>query len=195
MTRQTAKRPRAGRRVSYAAAACMLAERDPVIARLVAETGMPRIGRPRESHFAALIRGIVSQQLAEAAAAAIYRRLVTALDGDVDPGRVLAIPDRRLRGVGLSGAKATAVKDLAVKVQCRSVVLSPRSLAQRTDDEIVGELSAVRGIGPWTAQMFLMWQLRGLDVWPTGDLGSRRGYGLAWRVPTPTARTLEPLGE
>ena len=66
---------------------------------------------------------------------------------------------------------------------------------EASDDEIVARLSAVRGIGPWTAEMFLIFQLRRLDVWPVGDLGVRRGYGLAWQVPEPTARELEPLGE
>jgi DNA-3-methyladenine glycosylase II len=64
-----------------------------------------------------------------------------------------------------------------------------------SDDEVVARLSTVRGVGRWTAEMFLMFQLRRLDVWPTGDLGVRRGYGLAWRIAMPTARELEPLGD
>jgi DNA-3-methyladenine glycosylase II len=75
------------------------------------------------------------------------------------------------------------------------VVLSPRGLAREPDDEVVSRLASVRGIGRWTAEMFLIFQLRRLDVWPTGDLGVRRGYGLAWGVPMPTPRVLEPLGE
>jgi DNA-3-methyladenine glycosylase II len=59
---------------------------------------------------------------------------------------------------------------------------------------VIARLSTVRGIGKWTAEMFLMFQLRRLDVWPTGDLGVRKGYGLAWGIPTPTAKELEPLG-
>ena len=76
-----------------------------------------------------------------------------------------------------------------------TVVLSPRGLSRQSDAEIVTRLSAVRGIGRWTAEMFLIFQLRRLDVWPTGDLGVRRGYGLAWGVPMPTALELEPLGD
>ena len=75
------------------------------------------------------------------------------------------------------------------------VDLSPRGLSRQADDEITTRLSTVRGIGPWTADMFLMFQLRRLDVWPTGDFGVRRGYGLAWNVPMPGARALQPLGE
>ena len=88
-----------------------------------------------------------------------------------------------------------SLRDLAAKVLDGTVVLSPRGLAAESDDEIVARLSKVRGIGPWTAEMFLLFQLRRLDVWPVGDLGVRRGYGLAWQIPTPTARELEPLGE
>jgi DNA-3-methyladenine glycosylase II len=74
-------------------------------------------------------------------------------------------------------------------------MLAPRGLARQSDDEIVRRLSEVRGIGRWTAEMFLIFQLRRLDVWPTGDFGVRHGYGLAWNIPTPTARELEPLGD
>jgi DNA-3-methyladenine glycosylase II len=76
-----------------------------------------------------------------------------------------------------------------------TVVLSPPRLARETDEEIITRLSAVRGIGTWTAEMFLLFQLRRLDVWPVGDLGVRRGYGLAWQIPTPTERELKPLGD
>ena len=88
-----------------------------------------------------------------------------------------------------------SLRDLAAKVLDGTVVLSPRGLARESDDEIIERLSAVRGIGPWTSEMFLLFQLRRLDVWPVGDLGVRRGYGLAWQVPTPTARELGPFGD
>ncbi len=76
-----------------------------------------------------------------------------------------------------------------------TVVLDPPGLSAESDAEVIARLSSVRGIGAWTAQMFLLFQLRRLDVWPTGDLGVRKGYGLAWGVPTPTAKQLEPLGD
>jgi DNA-3-methyladenine glycosylase II len=182
-------------KLSYAAAARILAARDPVIARLLADAGPPRFRRSQDSHFAALVRAIVYQQLAGAAAAAIHGRLVAALDDDVQPEALLALSDESLRGVGLSANKAASLRDLATKVLDGTVVLSPRRLSRQSDDEVVARLSTVRGIGPWTAQMFLMFQLRRLDVWPTGDFGVRRGYGLAWNVPMPSARELEPLGD
>jgi DNA-3-methyladenine glycosylase II len=187
--------PGRGRTVSYAAAARILAARDPVIARLLAETGPPRLSRPVDSHFAALVRAIVYQQLAGAAAAAIHGRLIAALDGDVQPAGLIALSEETLRAVGLSRNKMASLRDLAAKVLDGTVVLSPRGLSAESDEQIIARLSAVRGIGPWTAQMFLFFQLRRLDVWPVGDLAIRRGYGLAWQVPTPTARELSPLGD
>ena len=183
------------RKVSFTAAARILADRDPVIAGLLARTGPPRLSRPLESHFATLVRAIVYQQLAGRAAAAIHGRLIAAVDGDVRAETLIALSDETLRAVGLSRNKMASVRDLAAKVLDETVVLSTRGLAAKSDDEIVARLSKVRGIGPWTAEMFLLFQLRRLDVWPVGDLGVRRGYGLAWRVPTPTARELQPLGD
>jgi DNA-3-methyladenine glycosylase II len=172
-----------------------LASRDPVIARLIAEAGPPPLRRPQESHFASLVRAIVYQQLAGAAAAAIHGRLIAALNSDVQPDALIALSDESLRAAGLSANKTVSLRDLATKVLDGTVVLTPRGLARESDEEVTARLSAVRGIGPWTADMFLMFQLRRLDVWPTGDLGVRRGYGLAWKVPMPSARELQPLGD
>jgi DNA-3-methyladenine glycosylase II len=184
-----------GRKVTWPAAARILAGRDPVIARLLEQVGPPRLSRPSESHFATLVRAIVYQQLAGRAAAAIHGRLIAALGGDVQPETLIALTDEALRAVGLSRAKVVSLRDLAAKVLDGTVVLSPRGLSREGDEEVIARLSAVRGIGRWTAEMFLLFQLRRLDVWPVGDLGVRRGYGLAWNVPTPTARELQPLGD
>jgi DNA-3-methyladenine glycosylase II len=183
------------KRVSHVAAAELLATRDPVLADLIAAAGPIRIGRRTGSHFAGLVEAIVYQQLAGAAATAIHRRLVAALNDDVQPEALLALSDETLRAVGLSANKARSLRDLASKVLDGTVVLSPRGLSRQSDDEVIAQLSTVRGIGPWTAQMFLIFRLRRLDVWPTGDFGVRQGYGLAWNVPMPTTRELEPLGD
>ena len=179
----------------YPAAAAILAERDPVIRRLVAEAGPPRLSAPTETHFETLVRGIVYQQLAGAAARAIHGRLIAALDGEVTPERLLALPDETLRSAGLSARKVASLRDLAAKVLDGTVVLDPAGLRRQNDAEVIERLSAVLGIGKWTAEMFLMFQLRRLDVWPTGDLGVRKGFGLAWGIPTPTPKQLEPLGD
>jgi DNA-3-methyladenine glycosylase II len=185
--------PRAAR--SYPAAAAILAARDPVLRRLVDDAGPARPRPPAESHFAALVRSILYQQLAGPAAAAIHRRLITALGGEVTPERLLSLGTDTLRSVGLSANKTASLQDLAVKVLDGAVVLDPAGLRAESDAEVVARLSTVRGIGKWTAEMFLMFQLRRLDVWPTGDLGVRKGFGLAWGIPTPTAKELEPLGD
>jgi hypothetical protein len=106
---------RANRRLSYAAAARILATRDPVIARLIADAGLPRPRRPQDSPFAALVRAIVYQQLAGAAVAAIHGRLIAVLDGDVQPEAVLVLSDQSLRAVGLSANKAASLRDLATR--------------------------------------------------------------------------------
>ena len=113
----------------------------------------------------------------------------------MEPGALLALSDETLKAVGLSANKARSLRDLATKALDGTVVLSPRGLSRQSDEEVITRLSTVRGIGPWTAQMFLMFRLRRLDVWPVGDFGVRQGYGLAWKVPMPTARELEPLGD
>jgi DNA-3-methyladenine glycosylase II len=165
------------------------------MAALVAAAGPPRFRRPQETHFAALVRAIVYQQLAGPAASAIHGRLIAALGGRVGPDALLALSTDELRSAGLSANKSSSLRDLASKVLDGSVVLDPRRLARESDEEVVTRLSTVRGIGQWTAEMFLMFQLRRPDVWPAGDLGVRKGYSLAWRIPMPTPRELAALGD
>jgi DNA-3-methyladenine glycosylase II len=181
--------------VSPAEIALLLAARDPVIAGLVREVGLPRFPAPVQDPFAALVRSVVRQQLAAPAARAIHRRLVTALGGLVTPRRLLATEPAVLRACGLSGRKAASLHDLAARALDGTVVLDARLLAGMTDAEIGARLVTVRGIGPWSAQLFLMLQLLRPDVWPVVDRGIRRGYGLAWQVPTPTPEQLDGLGE
>ncbi len=182
-------------KVTARQAAEILAAADPVLARLVDEAGPPRFPRPTETHFATLVRSVTHQQLAGAAAQAIHGRLVLALDGEVTPERLLAVPTPALRAAGLSGSKVASLQDLATKVLDGTVVFDSRRLARESDDEIVAQLTTVRGIGRWSAEMFLMFHLRRLDVWPTGDLGVRKGFGLAWGIPMPTPKALDALGE
>jgi DNA-3-methyladenine glycosylase II len=182
-------------RVTPQVAAELLAGRIPVMARLVAVAGPIQLRPPQESHFGFLVRAITYQQLAGAAAAAIHGRLVSALDGQVEPEALIGLSDETLRAVGLSAAKAASLRDLAAKSLDGTVVLDSTKLRRESDEEVIARVTTVRGIGEWTAHMFLIFQLRRLDVWPTGDLGVRRGYGLAWGIPTPTAKQLGPLGD
>ena len=171
------------------------ASRDPVLADLVARAG-PLSYRPRDPDgpFGALVRAIVFQQLAGRAAQAIYGRLRLALGDAVTPEGVAALSDADLRTAGLSRNKTASLRDLSAKVLDGTVVLTRTS--RRSDEELLARLTTVRGIGRWTAEMYLMFQLRRLDVWPVEDLGIRQGYGLAWGLdPPPTAKQLDPLGD
>jgi DNA-3-methyladenine glycosylase II len=182
-------------RTSLAAAIDEVAARDPVLANLVALVG-PIQYRPRSSdgRFGALARSIVFQQLAGRAAQAILGRVLTAAGGELSPQALAALPDEALRTAGLSRNKLASLRDLSAKVLDGTVDLN--SSSRQTDDEIIASLVTVRGIGPWTAEMYLMFELRRLDVWPVDDLGVRQGYGLAWGLdPAPRPGELAPLGD
>lgn len=187
--------PGPGRKVSPRAAARILGERDPVIAHLVTEVGLPSFPRPTDTNFGMLVRSVTYQQLAGAAAKAIHGRLILALGEEVTPERLLATPTEALRAAGLSARKVISLQDLSAKIIDGTVAIDGRRLARESDEEIVARLTTVRGIGKWSAEIFLMFQLRRLDVWPTGDLGVRKGYALAWAIPTPTPKQLDVLGE
>jgi 3-methyladenine DNA glycosylase/8-oxoguanine DNA glycosylase len=163
---------------------------DPVLAAAMRRTerypGFPEAGRPLgHTHYEALGRSIVYQQLAGKAAATIHGR-VCALGGDgrlPRPPALLALPQQRLRDAGLSGNKLAALRDLAQRIEDGRLVL--RSIGRLPDEAIIERLVSVRGIGVWTAQMFLMFHLGRLDVMPDGDLGVQEGLkrldGLAER--------------
>jgi 3-methyladenine DNA glycosylase/8-oxoguanine DNA glycosylase len=144
--------------------------------------------------FGALARAICYQQLAGRAAAAIHGRFAALYDGRPTPAAVAATPDDVLRSVGLSASKVASIKDLAAKATTGAVRLEGWS---RLDDEaIVERLTTVRGIGRWTAEMFLIFQLNRPDVWPTGDFGVRTGYArIHGLVEPPSAAELGPLGD
>lgn len=156
-----------------------LARRDPALGaamrRLPGYPGFPDAARRRRTHFESLARAIVYQQLAGKAAATIHGRVCALTPGPrlPKPEELLALPEERLRGAGLSRNKLAALRDLAGRVADGR--LCTRSLGRLPDEEVVGRLVEVRGIGEWTAQMFLMFQLGRLDVLPTGDLGVQEG--------------------
>ena len=182
-------------RVALATAIDAVASADPVLARLVDLAGPIRY-RPRnpDGRFGALVRAIVFQQLAGHAANAIYGRVRALVDGPLTPEALQAVPDADLKGAGLSTAKLASLRDLSAKVLDRTVVLDGSS--RMSDEEIIARLDTVRGIGRWTAEMYLLFELRRLDVWPVDDLGVRQGYGLAWSLPRPpTPGELQPLGD
>ena len=182
--------------VRWAEATAVVAERDPAMAALVAAVG-PCTLAPRRipgGHFAALARAILYQQLAGAAAAAIHRRFTALFAGRPTPEAVAAVPDDALRGAGVSAAKAASIKDLAAKVLDGTVRLE--GIGKLDDEEVIRRLVAVRGIGRWTGEMFLIFQLARPDVWPVGDLGVRAGFARAHRLAAPPGPAqLTALGE
>jgi 3-methyladenine DNA glycosylase/8-oxoguanine DNA glycosylase len=143
-------------------------------APLVKRVGPPDLRAPRGSVFASLTAAIVYQQLAGKAALTIHGRVVEALGGRVTPQAVLAADRETLRGAGLSRNKLAAILDLAEKATDGAVKL--RGLSRLPDDAVVAHLTRVRGIGRWTSEMFLMFNLHRPDVWPVGDLGVRSGW-------------------
>jgi len=181
--------------ISVTEATRVLGDRDPVIARLARETGPVGFAPEPISNFEALVRGIVYQQLAGPAARAIYGRLTHLLRNQVTADQVMSCTEAQLREAGLSRAKSLSLLDLAQKVEDGTVPIDDQALATTTDSEIEKRLVSVRGIGPWTAQTFMMIHLLRMDILPVGDLGIRKGYGLAWGKPVPTEKELLAIGE
>ena len=139
--------------------------------------------------FDALAESIAYQQLSGKAAATIWGRVRALYPKTkwLDPAKVLATPDEKLRGAGLSRAKTAAIKDLAAKT-LDGTVPSGRALARMSDDEIIARLTQVRGIGRWTVEMLLLFDLGRPDVWPVNDYGVQKGFAKTFRkrkLPTP----------
>lgn len=131
---------------------------------------------PVAKRFPTLVRAIVYQQLAGKAAAAIHRRVLDGVDGSMEPQRFLALSDEQCAAFGLSRAKRDSIRDLAVKTLDGTINVTKHG--RMSDEAVVKELVQVRGIGPWTAQMYLMNDLGRYDVWPTLDYGVRNGWSL-----------------
>jgi len=147
--------------------------------------------------FDALAESIAYQQLSGKAAATIFGR-VRALYPKrkwLDPEQLLATPDQALRAAGLSRAKTAALKDLAAKT-IDGTVPTGRALIRMSDDEIITRLTAVRGIGRWTVEMLLLFDLGRPDVWPVDDYGVRKGFAKTFgRRKLPTSKQLMKFGE
>jgi len=172
----------------------LVARRDPAMQSLIKGAGPVELRDPMEDGFAALVRSIMYQQLAGAAAATIHGRFLKLFTEPLSPEAVLALPDGAMRSAGVSGSKAAAISDLATKVGDGSVPL--HDVEALSDDDLVARLVQVRGIGRWTAEMFLIFQLRRLDVWPVDDYGVRKGWAMVHRLDEPlTPRAMQAEGE
>ena len=172
---------------------------DPVMRRLVDERGpldeeQRRRGRPLEP-YGALVRSIVGQQLSTKAARSIYERLTDLFDGRTpSPAELLAADPEAVRSVGLSRPKVGYLRSLAEHVESGELELD--RLSELPDDEVIEQLTAVKGLGQWTADMFLIFHLGRPDVLPVGDLGIRRAVERAYDLPElPDAVRLTEIGE
>ena len=149
------------------------------MARFISRSGKMELDISDSDGFGALVRSIMYQQLAGAAATAILGRFMKLFEDGLEPAAVLALPAGAMRAAGVSGPKEAAITDLARKVADGTVPLG--DVDSLSDDELKARLVQVRGIGPWTAEMFLIFQLRRLDVWPVDDYGVRKGWTLIHR--------------
>jgi DNA-3-methyladenine glycosylase II len=158
--------------------AAEIVRRDLAFKDVVAMAGPPPGRRPSPvaDRFSSLIRSITYQLLATSAAATIHDRVIETCGGDVSVESVLGAGPDRLRAAGLSRTKAAAMLDLAAHARDERVKLTRHG--RMGDAEIIEEVTAVHGIGPWTTQMYLMHTLGRRDVWPVGDFGVRHGWSL-----------------
>jgi DNA-3-methyladenine glycosylase II len=181
--------------IDYTHARRLLARKDPVIRALMRELGACGLKDAQHTDpFQALLHAIVSQQLSTKAAASIARRFDALYNGMPTASLVAATPDEQLRAVGLSGQKIGYMRDLCRRVADGSLPL--HGLDAMTDDEVIAALTQVKGIGRWTAEMFLMFRLHRPDVLPVGDLGIVKAVQRAYRLrKTPTPERITSIGE
>jgi len=169
-----------------------LLKQDPNLTRIIERIGDYQI-KKRNNHFAVLVESIISQQLASAAAEAIFARFKKLYPKFPTVTQILNTKNAKLRSAGLSGMKIEYLKDLAQKIEDGK--LKMKSLSKMTDDQIIEHLTQVKGIGRWTAEMFLIFSLGRLDVLPTGDLGLRKGVQMAFSMSElPKPKEVEKIG-
>lgn len=169
---------------------------DPRLGRLISRIGPPRFHEySRKDLLHNLLEAVLAQQLSAKVARVLFERFRTQQGrGFPDPSRILQTPEAALRALGFSRAKTETVKAL-----CEAVLsgrLDLRLLKGQSDDEVVAALTAVKGIGPWTAHMALIFALRRPDVWPVADLGLRKGLQALWGLSAlPSPKEAQPLGD
>jgi DNA-3-methyladenine glycosylase II len=167
--------------------------RDPILRKIIDSVGDYSLKR-RNRHFAVLVESIISQQLATNAAEAIFNRFRNLYPKFPTASQILATRKSKLRSVGLSGMKAEYLKDLARNVEDGKLKI--RLLSEMNDEDVIEHLTQVKGIGRWTAEMFLIFSLGRLDVLPVHDLGLRKGVQMAFSLPElPDPKEVEKIGE
>ncbi len=189
----------------YARARRLLMRRDPVLAELIRKHGPCGLAAAqRADHFTALVRAITGQQLSTKAASTIFSRLVALMPEGVTPEALAGLSDEQFRAVGMSRQKVAYFRDLSEKVVSGALPLRSAAtpggaadpLDAMTDDEVIAALTQVKGIGRWTAEMFLMFRLHRPDVLPSGDLGIVNAVKSVYRLrKKPTPDRIRKIGE
>jgi len=179
--------------LSYEQALAHLRSADPVLAKIINQVG-PYAMQYHEPTFHALVRSIVFQQLHGKAARTIFDRLLQKAGGEITPDSILKLRTTQMRAVGLSKQKLTYIRDLARKN--RDGIVEFQRFPQMSDKDIIAELTQVKGIGEWTAHMFLMFALRRPNILPIGDYGVRSAMRKAYGMKVmPKPRTMERLAK
>ena len=183
--------------IEYEKARRLLMRRDPVLGAVIKTIGACGLAdRQRKDHLSALVGAIVSQQLSTKAAATIFGRFLALFPDAVltDAAAIAALDDAALRGVGLSGQKVSYLRDLSARIMDGRLQLS--ELDELPDEQVIERLTAVKGFGRWTAEMFLMFRLHRPDVLPVGDLGIVNAVQRLYRIrKRPDPKRLLKIGE
>ena len=167
--------------------------KDPILGKIIDKVGDYSLKR-RNHHFAVLVESIISQQLATKAAEAIFRRFTKLYPKFPTATQILATRKSKLRKTGISGMKIDYLKDLARNIE--EGKLKIKSLPKMSDEQVIEQLTQIKGIGRWTAEMFLIFSLGRQDVLPVHDLGLRKGVQFAFSLPQlPKPKEVEKFGE
>jgi len=167
--------------------------KDPVLVDIIETVGEFKL-KKKSQHFAVLVESIISQQLATSAADAIFKRFRGLYPKFPSAAEVLGTRKSKLRTVGLSGMKVEYLKDLAKHVETGK--LDMKAISKMNDEDVIAQLTQVKGIGRWTAEMFLIFSLGRMDVFPVGDLGLRRGVQMAFSLKEmPKPKETEKFGD
>jgi len=174
-----------------------IASRDKKLARIIQAHPLCTIGRGEKpiTHFESLVESVISQQLAVKAADTIYLRVKKLAQGKVTPARISSILEKDMREAGVSGAKFRTIQGLSSAALSKEIKINSLHTIE-SDEEIFSQLTSLWGVGPWTVDMFMIFQLGRLDIWPTGDLGVRRGWEKIYSLTDEiTPKALDAKGE
>ena len=169
-----------------------LLQNDPVLGEIISRMG-PCTITPRENYFEALVRSIIGQQLSAKVAARIYIKFLISVEHSLSPEKVLLLTEEQLKASGISKQKASFIRNIAEAFISNKDFFT--NLKELPDEEVLGELTKIKGIGLWTAQIFLIFSLNRLNVLPLGDAGFRRSVALHYKIDKPTNDQLVALSD